>query len=175
MKRLLILSDLWGVEQSDWVSYYTSSLLTQFDIHYYDCRALAAIDLSIKEEAEIHQQFVQGGKDRAVQQLLQLESEEVAVLAFSVGGTIAWKAIQQGLKVSLLYAVSATRLRYETENIACSSKLFYGEKDAFRPNIAWLEKMQIPHCIFAVATHTCYTNKQIAEQITADFIENFNS
>lgn len=173
MNRLLILSDLWGARQSDWLHFYTQHL-TQFDVQYYDSCALAGIDRSLCEEQVIHQQLVEGGIDRAVQKLLKLETEATAILAFSVGGTIAWKAIAEGLKVPLLYAVSATRLRYETEKITCPTKLFYGEKDTFRPNKAWLEKMQFQHLIFAKSEHDCYRQELIANQIAADFIANFN-
>ena len=53
------------------------------------------------------------GIEIAVQTLLNKEKGEIKILAFSVGGTIAWKAALKGLKVSDLVAVSSNRLRYE--------------------------------------------------------------
>ncbi len=170
-QRLLLLSDLWGKRQSDWLECYQNILKPKFEIQKYDICALGNIDLSVYEEDAIHQQFVNGGIERAVENLLAQEKVRVHVLAFSMGGTIAWKAIQQGLKVDLFYAVSATRLRYESEQIGVPTQLFYGEMDTFKPDRVWFKQMQIPYVIFANEEHECYRKKYITAQITRAFLE----
>ena len=45
--RLIILSDLWGAKDNEWVSLYTD-LLNDFDIQYYDCRELGNVDTFTK-------------------------------------------------------------------------------------------------------------------------------
>ena len=42
--KLIILSDLWGKEKSNWVSDYVELLKNKFEIQYYDCCDLGGID-----------------------------------------------------------------------------------------------------------------------------------
>lgn len=103
--RLLILSDLFGGKDPEWVKIYTDLLKSKFEIQYYDVVELANIDSDNFIESEIHNQFLNGGIDKAVQNLLQLETEKVIILGFSIGGTIAWNASLKGLNVTHLFAV----------------------------------------------------------------------
>ncbi|MEO8237445.1 MAG: alpha/beta hydrolase [Flavobacterium sp.] len=112
--RLLILSDLFGGKNPEWVNYYVEKLKSKFEIQYYDVLELGDIDTIDSGEVNIHNQFLNGGIDKAVEVLLHQEKEKVTILGFSIGGTIAWKAALKGLKVSHLIAVSSTRLRFET-------------------------------------------------------------
>lgn len=109
-------------------------LQSKFEIQYYDVLELANIASDNFVESEIHNQFLNGGIDKAIQNLLQLETGKILVLGFSIGGTIAWKASLQGLKITHLLAVSSTRLRYETEVPNGIVKLYFGEKDPNKPN-----------------------------------------
>lgn len=90
--RFIILSDLWGRDKSNWVSDYVELLRDNFEIQYYDCCELGGIDKTIFTEQSLHDQFVNGGFEIAVENLLNKEKGEIKILAFSVGGTIAWKA-----------------------------------------------------------------------------------
>lgn len=143
--KLIILSDLWGFENNHWLSSYLTLLSPVFNIKTYDCGKLGQVDVSSGNEEQIHHAFVTGGIDRAVNQLLALEREPVQVLGFSIGGTVAWKAALQGLKVPRFCAVSATRLRHEQVGIDCQAvKLYFGKDDLFAPEIHWFDQMQIP-------------------------------
>jgi hypothetical protein len=42
--RLVILSDIWGFEKSDYIQDYKRFLSKQYDIKVYDCIELAKID-----------------------------------------------------------------------------------------------------------------------------------
>ena len=92
MAKLLILSDLWGNADAQWLSHYKELLSPFFDIVYYDSAELASIDTDMLTEEYLHQQYINGGIDRAVESLINREKEEVSVLGFSIGGTIVWKA-----------------------------------------------------------------------------------
>ena len=141
--RLIILSDLWGKENSDWVCDYVEQLKGTFEIQYYDCCYLGGIDSTNYTEENLHSQFINGGIEKAVERLLEAEKNQIDVLAFSIGGTIAWKATLKGLDVRHLLAVSSTRLRYE-ENIPNGViKLYYGGNDINKPNSIWFEKHSI--------------------------------
>lgn len=94
-------------------------------------------------EKELHKQFLNGGINNAVDELLKLENKEVNILAFSIGGTIAWKAALKGLKINTLYAVSSTRLRYEAKRPNCIIKVIFGEKDEFKPESTWFKKFNL--------------------------------
>lgn len=163
--RLIILSDLWGKEKSDWMTYYLAALENSFDIKYYDVCVLGDVDKSKYEEANLHAQFVAGGIENAVKNLEEEEKESICVLGFSIGGSIAWKASLAGLKVQNLFAVCSTRLRYEAEKPSASIQLFYGENDAYQPDIDWLKKMDLKPIKYSNEGHECYQKKEIAEAI----------
>jgi len=109
--RLIILSDIWGIQKLGWVKYYIDLLSSDYDIKYYDSCELGEIETNSLNENIRHRQFVNGGIEIAVNKLLELEKKECNILAFSIGGTIGWKAALSGLKIKNLYAVSSTRLR----------------------------------------------------------------
>ncbi|NQY30165.1 MAG: alpha/beta hydrolase [Flavobacteriaceae bacterium] len=169
-KRLLILSDLWGAKKSDWITNYFNLLEVDFDITYYDCCELGAVDKTVMTEEALHVQFINHGITTAVEKLLKLELEEVNVLAFSIGGAIAWKAALNGLIVKNLYAISATRLRYEVEQPVCDIKLCYGADDFFIPSIEWFDKMTLQYNIIDGVGHDLYFKKcfsiSICDEIT---------
>lgn len=154
--KLLILSDLFGGENPKWVERYTNALECKFEIQYYDVLELANIDASNLSEAEIHNQFLNGGIDKAVVKLLELELEKVIILGFSIGGTIGWKASLLGLKTTYLCAISSTRLRYETESPNCLVQLYFGEKDPNKPGSQWFLDLNITNETLENCNHQLY-------------------
>ena len=169
--RLLILSDLWGNEKSDWIIYYTSILENYFELKYYDCCDLGTIDKSSYSEESLHHQFLNGGIEKAVANLLQEEKEFISVLAFSIGGLIAWKAGLSDLKIQNLYAISSTRLRYEIEKPAGTIELFFGENDIYKPNRAWFKKLALQENFFSNQGHELYKQKDFADRICKIIVE----
>ncbi len=155
-KRLIILSDLNGKQNSDWENEYLQRLKTNFEVHYYDCRELAGIDTKLKEEAQLHSLFINGGIESAIKKLIILEKGEVTILAFSIGGTIAWKAGLDGLKIKSLFAISSTRLRFESKKPNCNLTCTFGELDPFKPEKNWFKQMAIKNEIEANRTHDVY-------------------
>ncbi|HUH73899.1 MAG TPA: hypothetical protein VLZ75_05775 [Chitinophagales bacterium] len=170
-ERLIILSDLWGKEKSEWISYYTSLLENHFDIHYYDCCDLGNIDKSEYSEKQLHQQFITIGIQKAVENILQKEQEKVHVLGFSIGGTIAWKAAISGLKTKSIFAISSTRLRIETNQPLGIIELFYGANDTYQPDEDWFLKMDIKRHIYENENHNMYQKRAIAEDICTKIIK----
>jgi hypothetical protein len=71
-QKLIILSDLWGIENLLWIKEYLSKLEPFFEFSFYDCCELAEITLTDSTEAFRHNQFVNGGIDRVVQNLNKL-------------------------------------------------------------------------------------------------------
>lgn len=166
--RLILLSDLWGQQRSNWWIFYTRLLQNQFEIQWYDSCELGQISLQPYEQECLHQQFVGGGIQRAARQLYELGHDIQVpriVLSFSIGGTIAWKAIQEGLKVQQFYAVSATRLRYEQTPLSNKGCLFFGEKDAYSPSQDWYDQQTIQYKILPKQNHDCYQTLPVAEHI----------
>ncbi|KFF06982.1 alpha/beta hydrolase [Flavobacterium reichenbachii] len=162
--RLLILSDLFGGENPEWIQPYKDILKSNFDIQYYDVIQLAGI-LPDSDETSIHNQFLNGGMAKAVENLLQLETNEVIILGFSIGGTIAWKASLKGLNVSQLIAVSSTRLRFENEVPNCKIKLYFGEKDLNKPDSKWFSDLKILSEILENESHQLYLQQKNAFEI----------
>jgi pimeloyl-ACP methyl ester carboxylesterase len=169
--RLIILSDLWGKEKSDWVSAYVELLRDKFEIQYYDCCELGAIDKTNYTEENLHSQFVNGGIEKAVDNLLKKEKNEIDVLAFSIGGTIAWKAALKGLNVRSLFVVSSTRLRYENEIPNGAIKLYYGENDSNIPSNNWFAKHSIDFEIIKNKEHDFYAEEDFATSICEEVLK----
>ena len=164
--KLIILSDLWGKEKSFWLENYTKLLAENFNITFYDCCELGEINKTDYSEKNLHQQFLHGGIEKAVEKLVVLEKSEVYILAFSIGGFIAWKAALSGLKTKGIFAISSTRLRYEKEKPSGILELFFAEKDEFKPNDDWFETLNIEQRIFKNENHECYQKPEIAKEIT---------
>jgi hypothetical protein len=170
--RLVILSDLWGEKKSKWVTNYVEILKNKFEIQYYDCCQLAEINVENATQELIHQQFITGGIDKAVNNLLQLECTPVTILGFSVGGTIAYKAVLKGLNANCLFAVSATRLRYEIdfpEN--CKVHLYFGDQDSFVPNQNWFAKKKIKFTILKEKKHQMYIEEDFKILLCKEILE----
>lgn len=163
-----MLSDLFG-GNPEWIQNYIEILEIKFDVQYYDVLKLAQIDSS-SDEREIHNQFLNGGIEKAVNSLLDFEKEKVAILGFSIGGTIAWKASLRGLQITQLVAVSSTRLRFETEIPSCKVKLYYGEKDLNKPNMQWFLDLKISNEIIENQDHILYQEKDYAFLICSNFL-----
>lgn len=159
-ERLIILSDIWGFEKSEWIKYYSDLLSSDYDIKYYNSCELGEIEINSLNENIRHQQFVNSGIEIAVKKLIEVEKKECNILAFSIGGTIAWKAVLKGLNTKSIYAVSSTRLRYETEKPDCKIKLFFGEKDDFKPTPKWFEKFHLTNEIIEKGNHQIYIEKK---------------
>lgn len=172
--KLLILSDLFGGENPEWIKFYSEILESKFDIQYYDVIKLGEIDTTDSNERTNHNQFINGGIDIAVENLLLFESEKVTVLGFSIGGTIAWKASLKGLKVYQLIAVSSTRLRFETECPNCKTELYFGEKDSNMPSLKWFLDLKISNNIFENEDHQLYLDKKNALIICDDILKGFD-
>lgn len=163
--KLLIISDLWGFENAPWIKTYSDSLKSDFQLVFYDSYELAGMDKRDLTESELHFQFINGGIDSAVNRLVQLEKEEVSVLAFSIGGTMAWKAALMGLKIKRLYAVSSTRLRYEIAKPTCAIHLIFSAKDEFMPKSTWFSQFNLEPVIIKNESHEIYKEAHIAKEI----------
>lgn len=166
MKKLIILSDLWGKKKSNWVNDYVTILENHFEVVFYDCCELAEIDLSEYSENKIHQQFINGGIETAVNAILNKEKGNMNVLGFSIGGLIAWKSILRGLKADSLTAISSTRLRHENNRPTCTIKLFYAENDLYKPTEDWFHNLNIEMNIYKEEEHDFYTKKEIAIEVS---------
>ncbi|MFA7272237.1 MAG: alpha/beta hydrolase [Crocinitomicaceae bacterium] len=174
-QRLVLLSDLWVQQQSEWIQSYLEQLEPHFNCVYYDVAALAGISTQDSFAAEIHAAFVQGGIDRAVQALLNLEKKKTIVLAFSIGGTIAWKAALKGLPTISLTAVSSTRLRKEYQKPTCEIALHFGDQDVNRPQDEWFEALEIYPEIHFAQQHEFYMLESACKMICDQLIEQFGS
>ncbi len=166
--KLILISDLWGKENGDWMEIYIQELNSDFKVTSYDSRELAEIPQSGLSEKEIHAQFVEGGIDRATENILRLEKNKCLVLAFSIGGTIAWKAALNGMPILKLIAVSSTRLRKEFQKPRCEIELIYGAQDENRPMDEWFEAIEVFPSILLGKPHELYTERNIIEKICGE-------
>lgn len=163
---LLILSDLWGIQKANYLPQYIQLLAQKYDIEFIDCCKIGQVDTSDFTQENLHQQFINGGINLAIDSLIKNYKEEVDILAFSIGGTIAWKANLDGLKVRNFYAVSATRLRYEIIKPTSNICLVYGKLDAYQPKQKWFKEIAIYDCrIIENEGHNLYQKTTFIERI----------
>ncbi len=172
--KLIILSDIWGIQKSEWINYYIDLLSSDYDIKHYDSCNLGEVETNSLNENLRHQQFVNHGIEKAVKKLIELEKKECDILAFSIGGTIGWKAALKGLKIKNFYAISSTRLRYETEKPDCKIKLYFGEEDDFKPTSDWFEKLHLTNEIIKKGNHQIYTDKKHSIKICESIATHHN-
>lgn len=172
--RLLIISDLWGKDHSDWVANYVEKLQTHVECVFYDSCQLAEINTSIKEEEKRHQAFVSGGIERAVENLIKKENkEEIMILGFSIGGTIAWKFALKNNLVKGIFCISSTRLRKEVTRPHCIIYLFYGTLDNWRPKQEWFELVNTSAIIVQGGTHEMYREEKVSDKVSKLIIKQF--
>ena len=74
-RRLVVLSDLWGWERADWLTYYLDQLHSVYDITCYDSCSLGNVSTTDRNEAALHAQFMDGGLEKAVSCSVSLRLE----------------------------------------------------------------------------------------------------
>ncbi|WP_299190491.1 alpha/beta hydrolase [uncultured Aquimarina sp.] len=171
-ERLIIISDLWGREKSKWLINYTHILKTKFDLVYYDSCEIGKIDKSDYDQDNLHQQFVNGGIEIAVEKLIEQENSPVNILAFSVGGVIAWKFGLRTDYIKSLICVSSTRLRKETKRPKGKIELYFGENDNYQPKTEWIKNMKLEFKAFPNKGHQIYLETEFAQILCERILKN---
>ena len=169
-EKLLVLSDMWGIKKGLWITSYFGYLQQYYNIEFYDIQQLANLDIPVMTSENIHKAFMDGGLDTAVAHLLKKETEPCHVLAFSMGGTIAWKAGVQGLPLKSLTAISPTRIRFEEVAPSCDINLIYGECDEFKPTMKWAKKMDVPMKVIENFGHELYSDEKIINDVCMELL-----
>lgn len=154
--RLIILSDIQGI--NSWIENYEKRVASFYDVTIYDIRTLAGFSTYNTEfdYSSLHQQFITNGIQKAVKNLIHIETQPAIFIGFSMGGTIAWKVALQTKIVEKLIAVSATRLRFEKQQPTCHKYLIYGDKDPFQPSKSWFDNLHLEPKIIQNADHQLY-------------------
>jgi len=170
-ERLLVLSDMWGVKKGLWITSYFGYLQQYYDIQFYDCQQLGNIDELVCSKENLHRAFIDGGIDTAVAHLIKKETEASHILAFSTGGTIAWKAAMNGLPIKSLTAISATRIRMEAAKPDCNDlNLIFGECDKFKPEMKWAKKVGVGLNIVPNFGHELYSDEKIISEVCMNLL-----
>ncbi|RDY58794.1 hypothetical protein [Flagellimonas nanhaiensis] len=170
-EKLVVISDMWGAKKGLWITSYFGYLQQYYDISFHDCQQLGNIDVPISTEENIHKAFVEGGIDSAVSQLLRKEKEAAHYLAFSTGGTVAWKAALKGLPMKSLTAISATRIRLEEQSPDTSLNLIYGECDEFKPSLEWAKATDVNLNVIPNFGHHLYSDEKIIADVCLQLLE----
>ncbi len=174
-ERLLIISDLWGFKNTPWLQEYIRLLSPNFELTFFDSNKNAQIPSTLTSQLDIHQYFTQKkGLEHSVVQLQKQGNQKTSILAFSIGGTIAWKAIQKGFKFNTFIAVSSTRLRLEKKRPSGNIKLFFGTEDKYAPTNAWFTKNNISYTLIKDKKHNLYTIQDSIQTICSSLINETN-
>lgn len=169
-QKLVILSDMWGAKKGLWITSYLGYLQQYFDITYHDIQQLSNLDVVVNTAENVNRAFVEGGIDAAVSNLLNKETEPAHYLAFSTGGTIAWKAGLAGLPMKSLYTVSATRIRAEDMKPECKTVALFGDQDMYRPKLDWHQNVGVKSELIEGFGHTMYTDEKIISRVCLDLL-----
>jgi len=169
-ERLLLISDLWGFNNCDWIQLYIDKLVSDFDLTLFDCHIQSEIPHSLTSEKEIHQYFTTDGIKICTEKLRNCITKKTSVLAFSIGGTIAWKTALKNIQFNTLYTVSSTRLRLENKRPSGNIRLFYGTEDNYRPSDAWFKQNNISYTLFQGKKHNLYMKSDSCESICSSLI-----
>ncbi len=164
---LIILSDIFGETNEEWMKEYEVRLQQSFQVEVFDSRKLAGIQST--ELSHVHNAFLNGGMEQAVRAIESFNLYPSAILGFSIGGTIAWKYALTN-QVASLYLVSATRLRNEIETPSSDVSLYFGEDEANGPKEDWFNKMKLSPKISRGAGHECYKEKSTIELVCNDLL-----
>jgi len=170
-EKLVVLSDMWGAKKGLWIASYFGYLQQYYDIVFHDCQQLGNIDLPVSSEENVHRAFIEGGIDTAVASLLKKETRPAHYLAFSTGGTIAYKAALQGLPMKSLTAISATRIRFEEDRPDTHLNLIYGECDANKPDLKWSQQVGADFRIVPSFGHMLYSDEKIISEVCLELLE----
>ena len=170
-EKLVILSDLWGLKKAGYLSKLVDILETHYEIQVLDSIQLAGIDQRVYTKESLHRQFVQGGIDRASNRLKELLNEPTSIVAFSVGGVIAWKAALNVRTVNHLVCISSTRLRLEDGRPNCTVDLIFGENDEHRPDHNWFSRLGIDPIEISNAGHDFYRTTSDISFLIPDLIK----
>lgn len=174
MKRLILLSDLWEKTKSDWIYQYIDVLQPHFEVAVYYSTELAEITATELSKEKLHQRFITGGIEKAIQNLLRYEKDIYAIVGFSMGGFIAWESCCAGLKANFLFTISATRIRFEKQQPATNINLYFGEKDPFIPTNTWVREMELPLILLPGQTHDMYKEADVVSIISKEIIQKCN-
>lgn len=169
-ERLVIISDMWGTKKGLWITSYLGYLQQHYDIVFYDCQELANINLAVETQENLHNEFVEGGIDIATAHLLKRETIPSHYLAFSAGGTIAYKAGLLGLPIKSLFAISATRIRKEKEVPNFDVQLLFGSNDSFKPDEEWEKLTKNKLCIASGFGHEMYSDEKIIKEVCQELL-----
>ncbi|MCL6268196.1 hypothetical protein [Flagellimonas myxillae] len=170
-EKLVVISDMWGVKKGLWITSYFGYLQQYYNIQFYDIQQLADIDIPVLTEENIHKAFVEGGIETAVAHLLKKESEPSHYLAFSMGGTVAWKAALKGLPMKSLTAISPTRVRLESERPNVPMNLIFGECDKFKPEMKWANEVGVDLNVVPSFGHQLYSDEKIISEVCLGLLE----
>jgi hypothetical protein len=171
-EKLVVISDMWGAKKGLWIASYFGYLQQYYDIVFYDCQQLGDIDVPLSTEENVHKAFVEGGIDTAVANLLKKETEPAHYLAFSTGGTIAYKAGLKNLSMKSLTVISATRIRLENQKPNTKLNLIYGECDKFKPSLKWAKSVGADLKIVPNFGHSLYSDEKIIAEVSLELLEN---
>ncbi|MGJ8660515.1 MAG: hypothetical protein ACSHXL_00620 [Bacteroidota bacterium] len=170
--QLIILSDIHGLEGQSWIDYYTEALSPHFYLTVIDSLVLAELNADKCSPEEIHEKMVSEGIKIAAENLLKIKQNNCTILAFSVGGVIAWKAGLLNFQAHKLIAVSSTRLRKEHQKPNFEIDLFFGDQDMNRPMDEWFEAIELAPTILRNKNHDMYRMESVSEQICTELTSN---
>jgi len=105
------------------------------------------------------------------EKLIKLETQRIKILAFSIGGTIAWKYGLKSANIDSLICISSTRHRKETEKPKRELELYFSENDEFKPKKEWLGNMMFNYNSITGKDHHFYIEPEFTTQLSETLLK----
>lgn len=169
-EKLVVVSDMWGTQKGLWITSYLGYLQQYFNIVFYDSREMAEIGSEPLTSEEVYTAFINGGKDRAVAQLLHQEQTKSHYLTFCAGGTITWQAALMGLPIKSLYAVSPIDLEDQVMGPDCPVTVLRGENDKII-DTDWAVRTGTKVENIPNFGHDMYSDEKIIQKVCLDLLD----
>ncbi|MEN8789416.1 MAG: alpha/beta hydrolase [Flavobacteriaceae bacterium] len=169
-EKLVVVSDMWGTQKGLWITSYLGYLQQYFDIVFYDSREMAQIGSEPLTSDQVYAAFINGGRDRAVAQLLHKEQTQSYYLTFCAGGTIAWHAALMGLPIKSLYAVSPIDLEDQVLGLDCPVTVLLGENDKVI-GTDWAVRTGARVETIPNFGHDMYSDEKIIQKVCLDLLD----
>lgn len=163
-QNIWILSDIDTKANDKWIKEYQNCLSLAFNVKYFNIRELAGIAIDTEDIEAVHRDFIDFGIAKALKYLHSKEDTPDCILGFSLGGTIAWRYALE-TKLSHLFAISSTRLRYETQVPHTAIYLKFGALDPYKPTQEWFADKGLTHRLQAHAGHTFYKEETYIQEL----------
>ena len=177
-QRLVMVSDVSGSRQDNWITTYLAALHPHFEITYYDLQELGKVSLKQVRSAFMREAFEKEGWALAQRNFIEEEratgGQDTIYLGFGLGSKLIWNSVSEELPAKSLWMVSSPELGPVDHVGLIPSYFYFGGQDHSAQRAVLSENSErlsiVPHF-----GSSMYMDEEIATGICQDLIESETS